>query len=90
MNSIDNNCSEQLMEPDLQQLGIHAHLEGQKTAHNILVELADYVVDFHASSSKPIHEGTSNPVQNLRYSISKTDVLLASLSDVNAIRVSYS
>ncbi|KAG6483987.1 uncharacterized protein LOC122016308 isoform X1 [Zingiber officinale] len=69
MNSIDNNCSEQLMEPDLQRLGIQAHLEGQKTAHNILVELADYVVDFHASSSKPLHEGTSSPVQNSRNGI---------------------
>lgn len=88
------SCAKQLMEAELQHLNIQGNLEGQRTAHNILVELADYVVDFHTDlPSKSIHERQNCPsssLQDLSYSKLKQPATITSLSDSNTIRASCS
>ncbi|ONK68252.1 uncharacterized protein A4U43_C05F9310 [Asparagus officinalis] len=75
--NLTDDRGKHLMESELQRLGIQYNVEGHKTAHNILIELADCVVDFHAdepysksvSSRQPTY---SQPVLDSRYS-SKTE-----------------
>ncbi|XP_043721298.1 uncharacterized protein LOC122668824 isoform X1 [Telopea speciosissima] len=51
-NVIDSSTNKKLMESELEYLNVKDDLEGHETAHNILVELADCVVDFHTGSQE--------------------------------------
>ncbi|CAL9078761.1 unnamed protein product [Musa textilis] len=91
----DSSCSKQPTESELQQLNIQGNLEGHKAAHNILVELADYVVDFHTvlPSSKQVQvrqNSGSSSVQDSRYSKLKQPASPTSLADINSTRASCS
>ncbi|KAL5996097.1 hypothetical protein ACLOJK_026170 [Asimina triloba] len=72
-NIINGSTSKQLIETEVGCMSLQDNLDRHKTAHNILVELADCVVDFHnaASNSNPLQvqrETYSPPVSGPLYS----------------------
>ncbi|KAF5189443.1 BTB/POZ domain-containing protein [Thalictrum thalictroides] len=92
-NVIDNNKDKQLIESE--NLSLKDDCDGHKTAHNILVQLADCVVDFHSEipNSKPsgqevagcqLNQETRHPGQK------DQDFMLNSLSHPDGNRTSYS
>ncbi|XP_077240711.1 BTB/POZ domain-containing protein isoform X2 [Tasmannia lanceolata] len=90
-NLIGGSTSKQPIETGLGHLNLLDNLDGHATARNILVELADCVVDFHAgvSNSKPLQmqqETCSEPVLDSRYSCKMEQS--NSFSDTDAIRTS--
>ncbi|XP_010259602.1 PREDICTED: uncharacterized protein LOC104598970 isoform X2 [Nelumbo nucifera] len=92
---IDSSTGKQLMESELGHLSLRDDHEGLKTAHNILVELADCVVDFHAGipdSRQQVVRQSSGTQSNLesRYScrMEQSSSLGSSFSDPNEIRKS--
>ncbi|XP_019706535.1 uncharacterized protein [Elaeis guineensis] len=93
---MDDCCNDQLMEPEIQHLSIQDKLEGHKAAHNILVELADCVVDFHTdvpySNPVPVRQtACSQPLQDPRYSLKMDQPSsLHALAATDAIRTSCS
>lgn len=70
---LTGGCGKNPMESELHRLGIQSNFEGHKAAHNILVELADCVVDFQTdvpySKSAPTRQPTClQPMLDSRYS----------------------
>ncbi|PIA61456.1 hypothetical protein AQUCO_00300750v1 [Aquilegia coerulea] len=93
-NVIDNNRDEKLIEAE--NISLKDDCDGHKTAHNILVQLADCVVDFHSgiSDSKPLGQEVAGSQlnQETRYPDQKDQAasMLPSLSHPDGSRTSYS
>ncbi|KAK1279380.1 hypothetical protein QJS04_geneDACA019713 [Acorus gramineus] len=72
-NLMDDYSGKNPMEAEYVRVSLHDNLEGQKTARNILIELADCVVDFHSDvpCSKVLQvqqETCTQPKLETRYS----------------------
>eukprot|EP00262_Sarcandra_glabra_P005503 TRINITY_DN1715_c0_g1_i1.p1 TRINITY_DN1715_c0_g1~~TRINITY_DN1715_c0_g1_i1.p1 ORF type:complete len:872 (-),score=156.78 TRINITY_DN1715_c0_g1_i1:83-2698(-) len=94
-NFVESSTGKQLIESELGHISLQDNLEGHKTAHKILVELADCVVDFHSdisdSKSQQLQQGTcSQPDLDSKYSCKMEQLasLGKSISESDAIRAS--
>ncbi|XP_058076142.1 uncharacterized protein LOC131224789 [Magnolia sinica] len=94
-NVVHGSTGKQLMETEFGHMNLQDNLEGHKTAHNILVELADCVVDFHttaadSTSLQARQEAYSQPILESRYSckMEQSSSQSNSFSDSDAIRTS--
>lgn len=94
-NSI-GSTSKQSLESEFGHIRLQDNLEGHKAAHNILVELADCVVDYHTgvSVSKPPHaqqEGCSQTFSDERYfcKMEQPASLNSSFTNSDTVRTSH-